>query len=52
MIILGVVLLLLALIVPALNILFWPGIILLIVGAALAAMGGVGHPVGSRRHWY
>lgn len=52
MIILGAILLILALVVPALNILLWPGIILLIVGAALAVMGGTGHPVGTRRHWY
>jgi hypothetical protein len=50
-IILGVVLLLLGFIAK-IAILWTLGIIVLIVGVALALLGGLGHAVGGRRHYY
>lgn len=51
MIILGIVLIVAALLLPALHVLFVIGVILLVVGLLLLLMGGIGHPVGGRR-WY
>lgn len=52
MIVLGVILLLLGLIAPAVHFLFWLGAILLIIGAVFAILGGMGHEVGGRSHWW
>jgi membrane protein implicated in regulation of membrane protease activity len=52
MLILGIVLLVLALLIPALHFLFWIGIILIIVGLIFLALGGMNRPVGGRRYWY
>ena len=49
MLILGIVLLVLALLVPALHVLFWVGIVIIVVGLILILAGGIGHPVGGRR---
>lgn len=52
MILLGLFLLVLALIVPALHVLFWIGVIVALIGLALLLAGGTGRPVGGRRYWY
>ena len=52
MIILGLVLLVVGLLVAGLHILFTIGIVILIVGLALALLGGTGHQIGGRSHWY
>ena len=51
MILLGAVLLIAGLVfgIPLLNTV---GIILLVVGLALALIGSVGRPIGGRRHYY
>jgi hypothetical protein len=46
------VLLLIGLLVPKLAVLFTIGIILLIVGLVLLALGSTGHPVAGRNRWY
>jgi hypothetical protein len=51
-IILGVILLLLGLLAPGLAILFWPGVIILAIGGLLVLAGGIGYPVGGRRHYW
>lgn len=51
MIILGVILLVLGLLF-GIGILTYIGIALLVIGAILALLGGVGHPVGGRRWYY
>lgn len=51
MITLGVVLLIVGFIAKV-SILWTLGIILLVVGAVLALLGGIGHEVGGRRHYY
>jgi membrane protein implicated in regulation of membrane protease activity len=52
MVVLGVVLLVLALIVPVLHVLFWIGVALIVVGLLLWLAGSTGHAVGGRRHYY
>jgi Family of unknown function (DUF6131) len=59
MIILGIVLVVLGLLLPALipafafgHILVVLGVILLVIGAVLAIMGSAGRAVGGRRHYY
>jgi hypothetical protein len=42
----------LGLLVPALHVLLWIGIVLLVIGAVLALLGTAGREVGGRRHWY
>jgi hypothetical protein len=42
----------LGLLVPALHILLWIGIVLLVIGAVLALLGTAGREIGGRRHWY
>lgn len=49
MLILGIVLLVLALVIPALHFLFWIGIILIVVGLVLLLLGTT--RTGGRR-WY
>jgi len=49
---LGVLLLIIALVVPSLSVLWAVGIILLVVGLILAVLGSMGRAVGGRRHYY
>lgn len=51
MIILGIILLILGWIF-SISILWTIGIILLVVGAVLWLLGGIGRPVAGRRHWW
>jgi predicted acyltransferase len=51
MIILGIVLLIIGFVV-AIPILWTIGIVVLLIGLALALLGMVGHAVGGRRHYY
>jgi hypothetical protein len=51
MIILGIVLLIFGLILPA-PILWTLGIILVVIGVILALMGATGRAVGGRRHYF
>ena len=51
MIILGVILLIIGF-VAKIAILWTVGIIVLLIGAALAVLGMVGHAVGGRRHYF
>jgi hypothetical protein len=50
-IVLGVVLLLIGFLAK-ISILWTIGIVLLVVGALLAVLGGTGRRVGGRAHWY
>jgi uncharacterized membrane protein HdeD (DUF308 family) len=59
MIVLGIILIILGLILPALvptfafaHLLLVVGVILLIVGVVLAVLGSAGRAVGGRRHYY
>ena len=52
MIILGLILLIAGLFIKGLSILITVGVIVLIIGAALAIAGGVGHAIGPRRHYW
>lgn len=49
---LGVLLLLVAVLVPSLAGLWAVGIILLVIGVILAVLGSMGRAVGGRRHYY
>lgn len=51
MIILGVVLLIIGFIAN-ISILWTIGLVLIVVGAVLAVLGGTGRRVGGRAHWY
>lgn len=51
MIVLGIVLLIVGF-VAKISILWTIGIVLLVVGAALALLGGIGREVGGRKHWF
>lgn len=51
MIISGIVLLLIGF-VFGIPLLWWIGAALLIAGATLWALGGIGHPVAGRRHYW
>ena len=51
MILLGIILLIVGF-VAKVSILWTIGIILLVIGAALAVLGGVGREVGGRKHWF
>jgi hypothetical protein len=51
MIILGIVLLLIGF-VAKIAIIWTIGIIVVVVGAALALLGTAGHAIGGRRHYY
>jgi uncharacterized membrane protein HdeD (DUF308 family) len=50
-IVLGVVLLLIGFLAK-ISILWTIGIVLVVVGALLAVLGGTGRKVGGRAHWY
>jgi membrane-bound ClpP family serine protease len=52
MIILGVALIILALLVPALHVLFWIGVVVAVVGLVLLLAGSMGHGVGGRSHYW
>lgn len=52
MIALGILLLIVAALVPKLAVLWGIGIIVLVVGVILAILGTIGHAVGGRRHYY
>ena len=59
MIVLGIILIVLGLLLPALvptfafaHIVLVIGVILLVVGLILTLMGRMGHAVGGRRHYY
>lgn len=52
MIVLGIVLLIIAALVPKLAVLWGIGLIVLVVGLILAVLGTIGHAVGGRRHYY
>ncbi len=52
MIILGVILLIIALLVPSLSVLWTIGVILIVVGIILEILGMMGRAVGGRRHYY
>ncbi len=59
MIILGIILIIFGLVLPALiptfafaHVLLVVGVILLVVGVILAVMGSAGRAVGRRRHYY
>jgi hypothetical protein len=51
MIVLGVILLIVGFIL-GIPILWTIGIVLAVVGAALAILGGTGRRIGGRAHWY
>ncbi len=51
MIVLGIILLIIGLI-AGISILTWLGLALLVIGAVLAIMGGMGRAVGGRKHYY
>ncbi|MFG2477779.1 DUF6131 family protein [Streptomyces fagopyri] len=51
MIVLGVILLVIGL-VAGISILWTIGVILVIIGAVLWILGGIGHAVGGRRHYW
>jgi membrane-bound ClpP family serine protease len=52
MIILGIILLIVAALVPSLSVLWGVGIIVLVVGVILEVLGMFGHAVAGRRHYY
>jgi membrane-bound ClpP family serine protease len=52
MIALGIILLLVAVLVPKLAALWGVGIVVLLVGVILAVLGTMGRSVGGRRHYY
>jgi hypothetical protein len=51
MIALGVILLIIGF-VAKIAIVWTIGIVLVVIGAILAILGGIGREVGGRRHWY
>jgi Family of unknown function (DUF6131) len=51
MIVLGIVLLIIGFIAKV-GIIWTIGIILIVIGAILAALGMAGREIGGRRHWY
>ena len=52
MIALGIILLIVAALVPQLSALWGVGIIVVLVGLVLAVLGSVGRPIGGRRHYF
>jgi uncharacterized membrane protein len=49
---LGIILLILGIVVPALYFLKTIGIILLVIGVVFLVLGSTGRAVGGRRYWY
>lgn len=52
MIVFGIILLIIAVLVPKFAVLWGVGIIVLIVGLILLLLGRTGRAVGGRRHYY
>ncbi len=52
MIVFGIILLIVAALVPKLAVLWAVGIIVVVVGLILAVLGMMGRAVGGRRHYY
>jgi membrane-bound ClpP family serine protease len=52
MIVFGIVLLILAALVPKLAVLWGIGVIVLVVGVILTLLGSMGRAVGGRRHYF
>ncbi len=52
MIVFGIILLLAAVLLPKLAVLWFVGIIVIVVGLILAILGSMGRAVGGRRHYY
>lgn len=52
MIALGIILLIVAILIPKLAVLFAVGVIVLVVGLILLVLGSMGRAVGGRRHYY
>jgi hypothetical protein len=52
MITLGIILLIVGLVVKTLHFLLFIGIVLLVIGAALAIAGFAGREIGGRKHYY
>jgi hypothetical protein len=52
MIILGIILLVLGLLVPAIHFLLFIGLVVLVIGAVLAIAGFAGREIGGRKHYY
>lgn len=48
----GILLLILAVLVPDLSVLWGIGILCIVVGLILAVLGTLGHAIGGRRHYY
>jgi len=51
MIILGIILIIIGFIV-GIPVLWWIGVVLLVIGLILALLGATGRAVGGRAHWY
>ena len=51
MIILGVILLIIGL-VATIKVLWWIGIVVLVVGVVMFALGATGRAIGGRKYWY
>lgn len=51
MLVLGIIVLVIGWLL-GISILYTIGTILVVVGLILMLLGGIGHPVGNRRHWY
>jgi hypothetical protein len=51
MVVLGVILIVLGLFVPALKILFDIGVVLAVIGLVLILLNGAGHGLGGRHYW-
>jgi hypothetical protein len=49
---LGILLIIVGIVVKTHTWIFVLGVVLLVMGAVLAILGRVGHPVAGRRHWY
>jgi hypothetical protein len=52
MVILGIILLVLGLLIPAVKFLFFVGLLLVVVGALFLVLSVAGHSIGGRKYWY
>ncbi len=52
MIVFGIILLIIAALIPKLAALWTVGIIVLVIGLILLLLGSIGRPVGGRRYYY
>jgi len=48
----GILLLILAVLVPDLAVLWGIGLLCIVIGLILAVLGTLGHAIGGRRHYY